>query len=659
MKNVVIVESPAKARTIEKFLGAGYSVVASYGHIRDLPKSKLGIDTEHDFEPQYLIPRGAQKHLKALKTAVGTADQVYLATDFDREGEAIAWHITQAIEPKSNQQVSRITFTEITADAIRDSIKHSRDIDIDLVDAQQARRLLDRLVGYLLSPILWKKVKSGLSAGRVQSVALKLVVDRERAIADFTPQEYWSIQASLDTVKPESFLAMLTKIGEQKSEIADESTARKIEDDLNKLPFSVKSVDQKETSRRPAPPFITSSLQQEAGRKFGFTAKRTMMIAQQLYEGIDIGSGSTGLISYMRTDSYNLSNEALTQATQVIGELFGAKYTTGPRYYKKKVRGAQEAHEAIRPTDLKRTPESLKEYLNTEQMKVYRLIWQRTLASQMLDAKYLQKGADITAGKYLFRATGRTTIFDGFTRLYQEGQDDDSTEEPENKLPDLAPNDKLNLKELLPEQHFTSPPPRYTEASLIKQLEENGIGRPSTYAPTISTLLDRGYITKDAQRLVAQNIGFLVIDLLAQHFPFVVDEKFTAGMEDQLDEIAEGHAKWKPMIKAFYEDLSRQISSETDKIEKVKPPEIPTDEKCDVCGRPMVIKTGRFGEFLACSGFPECKNTKTIIKTIGIKCPEDGGEVIEKRTKRGKVFYGCSNYPKCNFATWTKPAEAK
>ncbi len=655
--NVVVVESPAKAKTIEKFLGPNYRVVASYGHVRDLPKSKLGIDVKGNFEPEYIIPRGSQSRLKTLKSALAKAETVYLATDFDREGEAIAWHIAQVSPATANQKMERITFTEITKNAILDSLKHSRAIDQNLVDAQQARRVLDRLVGYSLSPILWRKVKSGLSAGRVQSVALKLLVDREREIAEFVPREYWTLEAELKTKTGAEFKAQLTKQANKKLEEIDEKTAKAIEAELNKLAFKVASTDSKEVKRRPSPPFITSTLQQEAARKLGFSPKKTMMVAQQLYEGIEIGGSSVGLITYMRTDSFNLSDEATAQAKQVITSQFGARYAVGPRLYKKKVRGAQEAHEAIRPTDFARLPKEMSGYLNKDQLRVYTLIWQRALASQMPDAIYNQTGADIAAGEYLFRATGRTTVFDGYSRLYQEGSDD-GAEVSDLALPKLAEGDTLDLIKLTSEQHFTAPPPRYTEASLIKKLEENGIGRPSTYAPTISTLLDRGYVTKEGQRLFAQPIGFLVVDLLAKHFPFVVSESFTAEMEEDLDEIAEGRIKWRPVIKTFYDSLDQQIETETHRIEKVKPPEIPTDEICDVCGRPMVIKTGRFGEFLACTGYPECKNTKPIIKTIGVSCPEDGGELIERRTKRGKTFYGCSNWPKCKYATWTKPKAA-
>ncbi len=645
-KNVVVVESPAKATTIEKFLGRDYKVVASYGHVRDLPKSRLAIDVEHNFEPEYIIPKGSGKTLKMLKSALSGAKTIYLATDYDREGEAIAWHLIQAIPPEKGQDVKRITFTEITEGAIKDAVAHPRQVDQNLVDAQQARRVLDRLVGYSLSPVLWKKVRSGLSAGRVQSVALKLIVDREREIEAFKPVEYWSLDVDLDTTKKERFSAALSKIDGKKAELGDKKTVDKIVAELAKASFKVAAIDSKELKRSPSAPFITSTLQQEASRKLGFTARRTMSVAQQLYEA--------GLISYMRTDSYNLSTQATSQAKQVITKIYGAPFaSSGPRIYKKKVRGAQEAHEAIRPTSFARMPDQLGSR-PPEQQKLYRLIWQRAIASQMTDARYRQDGADITAGDYQFRATGRTTLFEGFTKVYTEGRDE-GEDEQDRALPKLTEAQPLDLAETKPEQHFTSPPPRFTEASLIKRLEEAGIGRPSTYAPTISTILSRGYVQSENRQLIPQDVGFLVTDLLTENFPFVVSEKFTAEMEDKLDDIAEGQIKWQPVIKEFYDPMHELIETRTDKIERVKVPEIPTDEKCEVCGKPMVIKSGRFGQFMACTGFPDCKNTKAIKKTIGMACPEDGGEIVEKRTKKGRLFYGCSNYPKCNYASWKKP----
>lgn len=656
-KNVVIVESPAKATTIEKFLGKDYKVVASYGHVRDLPKSKLGIDVEHNFEPQYMIPRGSGKTIKMLRTAIGNAKTIWLATDYDREGEAIAWHLINAIPPTKDQTVHRITFTEITEEAIKDALKHPRDIDDDLVDAQQARRVLDRLVGYSLSPVLWYKVRSGLSAGRVQSVAVKMIVDREREIQAFKPVEYWSLDADFETTKKEGFAAALTKIEGKKAELTSGDQLKKISAELEKAKYAIAGVDSKEVKRSPAPPFITSSLQQEASRKLGYNARRTMMIAQQLYEGINIGREHIGLITYMRTDSYTLSGQAMTEASATIAKLYGKEYSAAPRVYKKKVRGAQEAHEAIRPTSFARTPDELEKVLSGDQLKLYRLIWQRAIASQMSDARYRQDGADIESGKYLFRATGRTTLFDGFTKVYFEVKEDEK-EEQDKSLPKLEQGQAVDLIKLMPEQHFTSPPPRYTEASLIRALEEDGIGRPSTYAPTISTIMARGYVQSENRQLVPQDVGFIVSDLLAKHFPFVVSEEFTAEMEDKFDDIAEGQAKWQPVIKEFYDPFKEKLDSEVKNIPKVKMPEIPTDEVCEVCGKPMVIKTGRFGQFMACTGFPDCKNTKPVLKTIGVKCPEDGGEIVEKKTKKGRTFYGCANYPNCKYASWTKPTAA-
>lgn len=651
--NIVVVESPAKAKTIEKFLGKDFRVVASYGHVRDLPKSKLGVDVEHDFEPEYIIPKGTAKNLNLLKSAFKQADTLYLATDYDREGEAIAWHIIQAAPPTKKQKVQRITFTEITKSAIQAALASPRQIDQNLVDAQQARRVLDRLVGYSLSPLLWKKVRRGLSAGRVQSVALKLLVDREREIEAFKPDEYWSLEAELSNQAKLQVTAALTKIGGKKAELTKQAEVTKITKDLEQAAFTVASLDSKEVKRSPAPPFITSSLQQEASRRFSFGAKRTMTIAQQLYEA--------GHISYMRTDSYTLSSQALDQARKLIKQRYGPEFVPeSPRVYKKKVRGAQEAHEAIRPTDLTLLPSQLS--ATPEQKKLYEIIWKRTMASQMADARYLQQGIDIAAmptgrqaGSYTFRATGRRTLFEGFTKVYIESQDN-QTEETDRALPELKEGEKLKLEQLLPEQHFTSPPPRYTEASLIKKLEENGIGRPSTYAPTISTLISRGYTVIENRQLLPQLIGFMVTDLLSEHFPFVVSEEFTAEMEDKFDDIAEGQIGWRPVIKEFYDPLQQLVSAKTDAIARVKMPERPTDEKCPVCGKPMVIKTGRFGEFMACTGWPDCKTTKAIVKTIGVKCPEDGGEIVEKRTRRGKTFYGCSNYPNCKYASWQKPA---
>ena len=645
-QNVVVVESPAKAKTIEKYLGKDFKVIASYGHIRDLPKSKMGIDIEHDFAPQYIIPKGSAKNLKALKTALASAKTIYLATDYDREGEAIAWHILEAVPPAKGQTVERITFTEITKPAITEAIRHPRSIDTHLVDAQQARRVVDRLVGYTLSPVLWKKVRGGLSAGRVQSVALKLIVDRERDITAFVPVEYWSITAGLTTDKSEQFQATLTKISGQKADIHDAKTAATATRELKSGSFTVSAISRRELKKTPSPPFITSSLQQEAYRKLGFGSRKTMMVAQNLYEA--------GHITYMRTDSFNLAPSSTAEAKDVITKLYDQRYALeSPRFYKKKVRNAQEAHEAIRPTSFQLLPDQLG--AAPDEVKLYRLIWQRALATQMSEAQFQQRGADIASGKYQLRATGQTTLFDGFTVLYQESQDD-APEETNQVLPELAEGQKLALKEVKPEQHFTAPPPRFTEASLIKLLEEQGIGRPSTYAPTISTIVARGYIRSENKRLFPEEVGFLVTDLLAKHFPFVVDARFTATMESKLDDVADGSISWQPVVREFYEPLAHQVKTETDKIERTTPQVVETDQICELDGGVMVIKQGRFGPFLACRNWPECKNTKPILTKIDVPCPKDGGDVVQKRTKKGRTFWGCANWPKCDYATWQKPS---
>lgn len=645
-KNLVIVESPAKATTIERYLGKDYRVVASFGHVRDLPKSKLGIDVEHDFAPEYMIPRGTAKKINELKKQIHDADTIYLATDLDREGEAIAWHIIQAIPPTAKQVVKRITFSEITETAIKAAVASPRAIDQNLVDAQQARRILDRLVGYSLSPVLWKKIRYGLSAGRVQSVALKFIVDREREIETFKAEEYWQIYSDLKTTQLQLFTAELTKIDGKKAEVKTETVAKSIEADLKKASYIVAGIDTKESRKNPLPPFITSTLQQSAYSRLGYGTRRTMGIAQSLYE--------SGLISYMRTDSTNISKQALDQVRKLIMSRYGADYSPDkPRLFKKKAKGAQEAHEAIRPTDFSRDPDSLDGKLKNDELKLYRLIWQRAVASQMSEARYKQNGVNVVAGKYDLRASGRVVLFDGFTKVWGV----DKKSEPQD-LPELRKNEKLTLNELRAEQHFTQPPPRYSEASLVKKLESEGVGRPSTYAPTISTIQSRGYVLDEEKRLFPQPIGMIVSDLLSKNFEFVTEPEFTAEMEDKLDEIAEGKASWQPVVKEFYVPMDNLVKEKTDTIERVKIPVIETDEKCELCGKTMVIKSGRFGQFLACSGWPECKNTKPIIKSIGIKCPKcHEGDVVEKKTKKGRKFFGCSRYPDCDYATWTKPRQ--
>ena len=643
-KNLVIVESPAKATTIGRYLGPDYHVVASFGHVRDLPKSKLGIDVENNFAPEYMVPRGSAKKINELKKSIQSVDNIYLATDLDREGEAIAWHIVEAIPPKDNQKVYRITFSEITKTAIQEAVKHPRQINYDLVDAQQARRVLDRLVGYSLSPVLWKKIRYGLSAGRVQSVALKFIVDREREIEAFKPEEYWQITAALKTDDKHLFEAQLNSIDGKKAAVKTQAEAEKAEADLENSSYAVDSIDTREIRKNPLPPFITSTLQQSAYSRLGYGTRRTMGIAQGLYEA--------GFISYMRTDSTNISDQAIKQVRQLINGTWGNDYLPdSPRYYKKKAKGAQEAHEAIRPTDYNNTPDKIAAKIRPDELKLYRLIWQRAVASQMKEALYRQNSVDIKAGQYGLRATGRVTLFDGFTVAWQGSKKD----EPQD-LPKLKVGQKLQLEQLVTSQHFTQPPARYSEASLVKKLEAEGVGRPSTYAPTISTILSRGYVVNEEKRLIPQPIGMIVSDLLSENFEFVTEAKFTADMEDKLDDIADGKEKWQPVVKDFYQPMHRLVEEKTDTIERVKIPVIPTDEKCELCGKAMVIKSGRFGQFMACSGWPECKNTKPIIKSTGVACPKcDKGEVVEKKTKKGRKFFGCSRYPDCDYATWTKP----
>ncbi len=686
-KHLVIVESPTKSRTIARFLGKDYIVESSFGHVRDLPKSELGVDVEGDFTPKYVIPRKARPNVTILKRAAKNADTVVLATDEDREGEAIAWHLTQALDlgnakPKKTKSkrapdatpkipnIQRIVFHEITKRAIEEALEHPRDIDVHLVDAQQARRVLDRLVGYKLSPFLWKKVHGGLSAGRVQSVAVRLVVQREREIQQFKPQEYWSIVASLLKVEKQgekigsdnTFDAHLTKINGEtldKFAIKTKEEADAILQALDNAGWSVQNVEQKAVMKHPFPPHTTSTLQQDAFRRLGFSAKQTMYLAQQLYE--------TGLITYMRTDSVHLSNEAITAATAYIRASFGTAYALPePRQFKTKTKGAQEAHEAIRPTDPNRTPENIGGGIEARQQKLYGLIWKRFLATQMPAAIFDSTAVDITANPkpqtanttYNFRATGQVMRFDGFLKVYP-------IKYTEATLPDLAPGEPLDLLKLSPEQHFTQPPARFTEASLVKILEENGIGRPSTYAPTISTVQDRGYIERvDRRYLKPTETGCIVNDLLVEHFPEIVDIAFTANMEQKLDEIAEGETPWKPVVRTFYEPFARHLAEKYEEVQKQFVEE-KTDEICVRCGKPMTVKRGRFGKFLACTGFPDCKNTKSLNQKseperTGIACPKcTTGELVARFTKKRRKFYGCSRYPECDHATWDDPRPKK
>jgi DNA topoisomerase-1 len=704
MKSLLIVESPAKARTLGKFLGKNFVIKASVGHVKDLPKKELGVDVEKNFEPKYVVIEGKAKILRELKKAAKNAERILLAPDPDREGEAIAWHIAEELNSDSDK-VFRVVFNEITEKAVTEAVKKPRKIDINLVNAQQARRVLDRLVGYKLSPLLWRKVQRGLSAGRVQSVALRFVVDREREINAFKSKEYWSVTAEIEGKEPPPFNARLFRINDQKVDITNESEAKNIVETVSGKTFAVENIEKKKRKRFPAPPFITSTLQQEASRKLRFFAKKTMLIAQQLYEGLDLGTeGSIGLITYMRTDSVRVATEAQKEAKDFISGKFGADYAPPKHHVYKSKKTAQEAHEAVRPTSVFRTPESIKGYLTKDQYQLYSLIWNRFLASQMSVALFDQTSVDIKAEKCIFRATGTVVKFPGFMSLYTEGVDE-ATEE-EGLLPALKEGDVLKTISILPKQHFTQPPARYTEATLVKDLEAKGIGRPSTYAAIISTIQQRKYAEKTDGRFKPSELGVVVTDLLIEKFPELMDAGFTAKMENNLDKIEGAVYKWVKVVKDFYVPFDRELKGALESLGRVKPEDIPTDEKCEKCGKPMIIKWGRHGRFMACSGFPECKNAKPLeqqgtepgtqstdieqtdekcgkcgapmvlksgrfgkflacseypkCKTTkpvgtGVKCPEDGGEIVERRTKRGKIFFSCSNYPKCKFATWYKP----
>ena len=673
-KDLVIVESPAKARTIGRFLGRKYTAKASMGHVRDLPKKKIGVKVEdHSFEPTYEVPGDKRKIVSELKAAAKEAETIYLATDPDREGEAISWHLINAAG-MDGSKVKRVVFHEITQDAVREAFENPREIDQNLVDAQQARRVLDRLVGYELSPVLWRKVRRGLSAGRVQSVTLRLIVDREREILAFTPEEFWKIEALLAKQSHNGtaaqFTAALRGMKGQKGafKVANADEASRITGDLDGADFSVDTVKKREAHNRPSAPFITSTLQQEAWRKLRFTARRTMSVAQQLYEGLALGDeGSAGLITYMRTDSTNVAASAVQEAREYIGHTFGPDYLPrSPRTYTKKVRGAQEAHEAIRPTSISREPDSVRQYLNNDQARLYGIIWRRMVASQMSDALLDRTTVDIDAGaksgaKYTFRVQGQVLTFPGFRAVYMEGkddaEDDDSEESP--RLPELANGETLDCGKITKEQRFTEPPPRYSEATLVKVLEEKGIGRPSTYAPTIATVQDRDYVRKEKGRFIPTKLGIAVNDLLLAHFPNIMDVGFTARVEEELDEIASGERQWVPMLGEFYDPFNESVQVAIRDAERVPRDQIDeeTEEVCEKCERPMVIKSGRFGRFLSCSGFPECRNSRPLLNKVGVQCPEDGGDIVERRQRgpRGKTFYGCTNYPDCDFAVNRKP----
>lgn len=706
MKTLVIVESPTKAKTISKFLGKNFTVKSSFGHVRDLPKSKLGVDVENNFEPHYIVSRDKTKVAKELKEVAKKSDAVLFATDEDREGEAISWHLAKIlnIEPTD---AKRIVFHEITKTAIMHALETPRPLDLKMVDAQQARRILDRLVGYELSPFLWRKVARGLSAGRVQSVAVRLIVEREREIKAFNPEEYWSIEGIFETKSKQNFPAKLHSIQGKKLDkldIKDKKQTDKILSDLKNAAYKIESIEEKKTKRLPSPPFITSTLQQEANSQLGFSAKQTMRLAQQLYEGVELGSeGSVGLITYMRTDAVNLSEKFLNEAKELIGNNFGKKYQlSAPRIYNNKSKNAQEAHEAVRPTEVARTPESIETYLDRNQFRLYDLIWRRAVATQMAPAELNATVIDVASDNgYSFRANGQIINFDGFLKIFPD-------KAKENLLPQVAKDETLNCAQLKPEQHFTEPPARYSDATLVKALENYGIGRPSTYAPTIGTIEDRGYIERDdKKRLAPKDIAYVVNDLLVEHFPHVVDFQFTAEMENDLDEIARGKKNWQPIIKAFWHPFKENLDKKEKEIDRKELTEEKSDEICEKCNSAMIVKTGRFGKFLACTNYPECKHTKSLnpeeakqqqaveainekcdkcqeamilrhgrfgpflgcsaypkcknIKGIdiklGLKCPKcKEGDIVQRRSKkRGKPFYGCNRYPDCDFAMWEKP----
>lgn len=651
-KTLVIVESPSKAKTIGKYLGSSYKVIASVGHVRDLPKSKLGINVANDFEPEYISIRGKGDLIKELKKEAKAAGKIYLATDPDREGEAISWHLAflLGLDP---DQPCRIVFNEITKDAIKKAVKEPRPIDLGLVDAQQARRVLDRLVGYQISPLLWRKIRRGLSAGRVQSAALKIICDRENQIQNFIPQEYWNIAVQFK--KGKTFTARLAEFDKKKITIESKAAADKVLSDLKAGTYQVSSIVRRERQRKPFAPFTTSSLQQDAANKLNFTTKKTMMVSQQLYEGVEIkGTGTVGLVTYIRTDSVRISDEARAMAHEYIEENFGKSYTARNIYTNKK-KDIQDAHEAIRPSRITLDPESIKDSLTKDQYNLYRLIWTRFLASQMAPAKFDSMQVSIANGDYGLKASGSKLIFDGYQRVYSPNLEEDK----DKLLPDLEEGEILKAEEVNGEQKFTEPPARFTEASLVKELEEKNIGRPSTYAPIIATILDRKYISREKKTLVPTDLGFLVTQLMEEYFKEIADTGFTADMEDKLDDVETRKRDWKQVVRDFYGPFEKELEFADNAIEKVEIEDQITDEVCELCGKPMAIKTGRFGEFLACTGYPECKNTKAIVKTIGVKCPDCGGDLVAKRGRSGKIFYGCSNYPTCTRAYWYKPTERK
>ena len=656
LNNLVIVESPSKAKTIGRYLGPGYTVKASMGHLRDLPKSKMGVDLETDFTPQYIPVRGKEALIKELKSEAAKADTVYLATDPDREGEAISWHLKELLG-LSDEKAKRVTFNEITQKVVRESIAHPRDIDYDLVDAQQARRILDRIVGYQLSPLLWKKVRRGLSAGRVQSVATRLVVDRENEIRAFQPKEYWSLDANLSRIgKPGSFLAHYYG-SPKKQELESEEMTQAVINDITGKEFTVTNVKKAEKKRSSAPPFTTSTLQQEASRKLGFTPKKTMMIAQQLYEGVEVeGEGTTGLITYMRTDSLRLSDEAMDAAAWFIKNRYGEPYYYGKHHVFKTKSGAQDAHEAIRPSHVELEPERVRFSLTPDQYKLYKLIWSRFLATQMANALFDTVSIDTECAGHVFRSSHQSMRFPGFIAVYEEGRDDEG-EAMGSPLPDLTVGEKASASDIDKEQHFTQPPARYTEATLVKAMEEKGVGRPSTYAATVSTIQDREYVVKQDKRLTPTPLGEIVTGLMMERFNDIIDVEFTANMESRLDAVEEGKQHWKALLAEFYSGFKKELDEAETALEgvRLKVPEEETDEICEVCGRNMVIKMGRFGKFLACPGFPECRNTKPLVERMPGRCPKCGSGMLKRKSKKGYAYYACEKGAECGFMSWDVP----
>ena len=655
-KYLVIVESPAKVKTIKKFLGSNYDVEASNGHVRDFPKSQFGIDVEHDFEPKYITIRGKGDLLAKLRKAAKKADKIYLATDPDREGEAISWHLMQALK-EDPKKMYRITFNEITKTAVKASIKQARDLDMDLVDAQQTRRMLDRMVGYSISPLLWAKVKRGLSAGRVQSVALRIICDREEEINSFIPEEYWSLDGTFDIQGEKKPLQAKFYGTDKKMNITSQEEMDRVLEELKGASFTVSEVKKGERMKNAPLPFTTSTLQQEAAKTLNFSTQKTMRLAQQLYEGIDIkGNGTVGVISYLRTDSTRISEEADSAAREFIGAQYGSSYVSHSEKAVKKGQKIQDAHEAIRPTDISRTPQLLKDSLSRDQFRLYQLIWKRFTASRMAPARYETTSVKISAGKYVFTVAASKVVFDGFLSVYT---DDEESKKGNVLSQSLEKGMKLTLKELLPERHFTQPPAHYTEASLVKTMEELGIGRPSTYAPTITTIISRRYVSKEQKNLYVTELGEVVNNIMKQAFPSIVDVNFTATMEGLLDCVGAGTVAWKTVVRNFYPDLKRDVDAAQEELEKVEIQDEVTDVICDNCGRNMVIKYGPHGRFLACPGFPECRNTKPYYEKIGVACPKCGKDVVMKKTKKGRRYYGCEDNPECDFMSWQKPSVKK